>query len=242
MNRQNARKRLRRMCGVGVFCALAYVSVVILRIPNIGGFLTFDFKDVIITVAAMFFGPSSAVAMSLTVPLLELITVSSTGIYGMIMNVISSMSLSLTASLIYKYKKTLGGAFLGLGSGAFVTVAMMMIANLVVTPYYTGMSVEAVASLIPKLLLPFNLTKSILNASLTLILYKPLTGVLKKSGLLGKRERGEEVHRTPEEIRAERIRTAVISTISLIVVAAALCIILVVWNGEISFFDIFKKK
>ncbi len=241
MNRQNASQRLKRMTGIAMFAALAYISVVILRIPNIGGFLTFDFKDVIITIAAMFFGPSAAVALSILVPLLEFLTVSGTGVYGLIMNVISSLTLSFTASLIYKYKKTFLGAIIGLVSAVFAVTAAMMVANLVVTPFYTGMSMGAVAAMIPKLLLPFNLTKSLLNASLTLMLYKPLTGVLRKTGLAGA-ERKERAELSEQEKKKGRVRTLIISLVSLVIVIAALTVILTVWHGEISFFDIFKQK
>ncbi len=241
MNRQNASQRLKRMTGIAMFAALAYISVVILRIPNIGGFLTFDFKDVIITVAAMFFGPSAAVALSLLVPLLEFLTVSGTGAYGLIMNVISSLTLSVTASIIYKYKKTFVGAIVGLVSAVFAVTAAMMVANLIVTPFYTGMSVTAVAAMIPKLLLPFNLTKSLLNASLTLMLYKPLTSVLRKTGLAGA-ERKAKLELTEEEKKKGKVRSLIISLISFVIVVVALTVILTVWHGEISFFDIFKQK
>jgi hypothetical protein len=58
----------------------------------------------------------------------------------------------------------------------------MMVANLFITPFYMGVERSAVVALIPKVLLPFNATKSVLNASLTLCLYKPLTRVLKAAG------------------------------------------------------------
>ena len=228
------------MTAVAMFAALAYVSVVIIRIPNVGGFLTMDFKDVIITVAGMFFGPISAVVLALIVPLLEFLTISGTGFYGLIMNVLSSMTFALVASIIYKYKKSFLGAVLGLLSAAVATTAIMMVANLLITPYYTGMPTQAVAEMIPKLLLPFNLTKAILNASLTMALYKPLTTLLKKTNLAPRRR--AEVKNTAENADKNGLRTALTLVISLLIAVCAIAVILVVWDGDISFFDVFKPK
>ena len=102
MNRQKYSDNLKKMTAVAMFAALAYVSVAIIRIPNVGGFLTMDFKDVIITIAGMFFGPIAAIVLSLLVPFIEFLTISGTGPYGLIMNVISSMTFSLVASIVYK--------------------------------------------------------------------------------------------------------------------------------------------
>ena len=92
MNRRAHIEKLKKMTGVAMFAALAYLSMIILRIPDIGGFLTMDFKDVIITVSAMFFGPLSAVFISVLVPFLEFMTISGTGVYGLIMNILSILT------------------------------------------------------------------------------------------------------------------------------------------------------
>ena len=98
MNRQTHIEKLKKMTGVAMFAALAYLSMIILRIPDIGGFLTMDFKDVIITISAMFFGPTSAIFISVAVPLLEFATISGTGVYGLIMNILSPYVEKLTES------------------------------------------------------------------------------------------------------------------------------------------------
>ena len=229
------------MTGVAMFAALAYLSMIVLRIPDIGGFLTMDFKDVIITTSAMFFGPTSAVFIAVLVPLLEFITISGTGVYGLIMNVLSSLTFSLTASIIYKYKKTFWGAVVGLVSAVFAVTAVMMAANLVITPYYMNMPTEAVAALIPKLLLPFNLTKAIFNAAVTLILYKPLTSAMRRTDFFGKKRPLQEIEQTPEEKKRARIRTILLLIIGGAIAIASILVIIFVWGGHISFFDVFKS-
>ena len=240
MNRQKNIESLKKMTGVAMFAALAYLSMIILRIPDIGGFLTMDFKDVIITISAMFFGPISAVFISILVPFLEFMTISGTGVYGLIMNILSSLTFSLTASVIYKYKKSFWGAVIGLLSATLAVTAVMMVANLVITPYYMNMPTSAIAALIPKLLLPFNLTKAIFNSAVTLILYKPLTSAMRRTDFFGKK-RVVDVEKTEEEKKKSKIRTIVILAVGGFIAIASIFVIIFVWGGRVSFFDVFKR-
>lgn len=174
---------------MAMFAALAYV-IHFVHIPV--GFLNLDFKDVVTAVCGMYFGPLAGVAISVAVPVLEFLTVGTTGVYGLIMNVIGSVTFVGTASLIYRFKRTLSGAIVGLAAAVLAITAVMMAANLLITPYYMGVSTSTVADLIPTLLLPFNAVKAVLNASLTMCVYKPLTAILRKSGL--GREGTSELH------------------------------------------------
>lgn len=182
MSIQNKQSKIKQLAVIAMFCALAYACILVVKIPV--QFLTLDVKDAVIILCGLIFGPIPAILISIIVPLLELVTISGTGPYGFIMNVLSSLSFSLVASLIYKYKKTFFGAIIALVSGAVAMVAVMMLANLLITPYYTGWTVAEVAAIIPKLLLPFNLVKATLNAAIVLLIYKPLSNILKKSGIL----------------------------------------------------------
>lgn len=182
MTNQNARTRLRRMIGVALFTALAYVVMILIHFPV--GFLTLDLKDAVITLCGLCFGPLAALFASVTVPLLEFLTVSSTGVYGLIMNFIGTATFSVTVSLIYRYRKSLTGAVLGLLAGVFAMTAAMMIANLIVTPYYMHAPVAEVRKMIPTTLLPFNLVKAIFNAATVMLLYKPLSLALQKTRFL----------------------------------------------------------
>ena len=174
-------KKLKRHTTVAVLCALSFLCTVLIKFPVM--FLTMDIKDSIIMLCTLFFGVPSGIIAAVVVPLLEYMTVSGTAEYGLIMNVISSVSLCIPVGLIYKYKKTLNGAILGLCVSVVSMTAVMMVANLFITPYYMGVSQADVVSLIPTLLLPFNLVKGTLNAAIVLLLYKPLSRALKKNKL-----------------------------------------------------------
>ena len=214
---------IKRMTAIAMFCALAYVCMYFIRIPV--QFLTLDIKDAVIILCSLLFGPFAGLFIAVVVPLLEFFTISETGVYGLIMNMCSSVTFSLTASLIYRYKKSLLGAVVGLISGVFAVTAVMLLANLLVTPHFMGAPLETVVAMIPKILLPFNLLKATLSASLVLLLYKPLSTVLKKIGFLQGAPKGEL---DPADVKKNRIRSLVIAAVAVLVIAASLAVILLV--------------
>lgn len=220
--------KLRRLTAVAMFCALAYICMFVFRIKV--SFLTFDAKDAVITTGAMFFGPLTALIMSAAVAVLELITVSDTGIYGCIMNFISSAAFSVTASLIYKYRRKLSGAIMGLSGAVLAVTVSMMAANLLITPFYMGVSVSDVQAMIPTLLLPFNLTKAFLNASLVLLLYKPITKALRVSGFIHMSSSGNHVK--------SRKMTVIIAIIAAILVISSILVFVMLLNGQ---FELYKS-
>lgn len=170
-------KRIKNLTFMAVFTALAYIIAMVIRFP-VPPFLTLDLKDAVLAIGAMACGPISALVMTAAVALLEFITVGDTGVYGLIMDILSSVGFAFVAALVYKYKKTFWGAIFALAAAVVGMTGMMLLANLVVTPYYMGVAVAAVRSMIPTLLLPFNLLKALLNAGVVALLYKPLTGAL----------------------------------------------------------------
>ena len=170
-----------RMVVMAMFVALAYATMFVFRF-NVT-FLTFDLKDVFLTIGGLVFGPVAAVAMSLLVALLEFITVGDTGIYGFIMNFASSAVFTGVCALVYSYKKSLKGAVIGLATAVVSMTGVMMLLNLFVTPLYMANTTSAdVAKMIPTLLLPFNLIKATFNAALVLLFYKPVSRALKAAG------------------------------------------------------------
>ena len=186
MSKTTSKEKIKKICGAALFCALAYLCVFFFRIKV--SFLTFDAKDAVLAIGGMIFGPVSALLTSLAVSVLEMITVSDTGFYGLVMNFASSASFAFFASLVYRWRRNYAGAVTGLLTGVCSMTAIMMGANLALTPFYLrsfmpDADVAYVASMIPTLLLPFNLTKAILNAGLSLLLYKPVSTALRKAKL-----------------------------------------------------------
>ncbi len=173
---------LKRIVGMAMFAALAYGVTFVFRIPV--QFLTFDAKDAVLTVAAFMYGPASALIMSLIPALIEFITISSTGFWGFLMNFISSAAFSFTAAAIYKYKRSFNGAIVGLYIATAVTVGVMVVMNIIITPIYMEVPRGMVLTLLPTLLFPFNLAKALMNAAIVMLIYKPVSIAMKRAKLV----------------------------------------------------------
>ena len=171
----------RKLTTIGMLCAVTYVMMAVGRIPVVM-FLKYDPSDVIVTLGGLIWGPMTSCIVSIVVASVEMVTVSSTGILGCIMNIVQTVSFACTASAIYRKKRTMSGAVIGLSAGCITSVLLMMLWNYLITPLYMGYSREAVAELLLPVFLPFNLLKSVLNAALTFVLYKPVITALRKGG------------------------------------------------------------
>lgn len=185
--------RTKKLTTIGMLCALAYVTMLVGRIPLIL-FLKYDPKDVIIVIGGLIFGPLTSFAVAVIVAVVQMFTVSGTGILGCIMNIISSCSFACTAAFVYKKKHKLSGAILALFCGWFCQVAVMMLWNYLIAPIYMGYPREAIVELLLPAFLPFNLIKGGLNAAITMLLYKPVVTVLRRSNLI-------EPSQNPEKTR-----------------------------------------
>lgn len=213
----NNTKRIKKLVAVAMFSALAFVTTVLCGyFPKIAGFLSLEFKDAVIVICSLIYGPVSGLAIAILVPVLESFTVSVTGWYGLIMNILSSVTFVLVSGLIYKYKRSFFGAVAGLAAGVFSVTAVMLIANLLITPLYLTYVVGApssmgdVARMLPTILLPFNFIKATLNAAIVLLLYKPLSNALKKTGFVEVSNVGEKTKNTKRSLAVSLISIAVI--------------------------------
>ena len=204
----------KKLTSGAMLCAIAYVVMVIGRVPVIL-FLKYDPKDVIITLGGLIWGPGMACIVSAVVSLIEMFTVSDTGIIGCIMNFISTCSFACTASFIYKKKHTLVGAVMGLVAGVITMVCVMLLWNYMITPLYMETTREQVAAMLPTVFLPFNLLKAGLNAAFTFLLYKPVITGLRKAGLV----------EMPNDTKAKRIPWGLILVAVMIIITCVLFIL-----------------
>ena len=180
---------IRKLVLLAMLAAVAYLIMTVARIPVVL-FLKYEPKDVVITIGGFLLGPMASMIVSAVVSLIEMVSVSDTGIIGCVMNFISTCSFACTAALIYKHKRTLRGAVMGLLVGSVTMVCVMLLWNWLITPLYLGGTREAVEALLLPAFLPFNALKAGLNSALVLVLYKPLTTALRKTGLLPKVNQG----------------------------------------------------
>lgn len=181
--------RVKKLTIMAIMTAIAYLITFFVHIPMFS-FLTLDFKDTILVFAAFIFGPLAGFVMSVVCSLIELVTISSTGWIGLIMNVLASASFACVAALFHKRKKCLKNAVIGLVAGTLAMTVVMIIWNYLITPLYMGMPREAVVQMLIPIFLPFNLFKGALNSALAVMLY-PTISVLEKSNLIPKTEKTE---------------------------------------------------
>lgn len=181
----NARFSTKRIVVTAMLIAISFIAVLIGRlVPNVAGFLSYDPKDAVIVIAGFIYGPMTAVVITVIVSLIEMLTISTTGIYGFIMNVFATCAFAVPAALVYKKIHSMKGAVLGLALGAVCMTACMLLWNYIITPYYMGVDRSMVAGMLIPTFLPFNLIKSGINLGLALLLYKPLVTGLRNANLL----------------------------------------------------------
>ncbi|MDE6664545.1 MAG: ECF transporter S component [Lachnospiraceae bacterium] len=184
--------KTKKLTTIAMLCALAYVAVLFGRIPLVL-FLKYDPKDVIIAIGGLIFGPLTALVITVIVSVVQMFTISGTGILGCTMNIISSCSFACTAAFIYKKKHKLSGAMLGLFGSLACQATVMMVWNYLITPIYMGYPRDVIAGMLIPVFLPFNLIKGGLNAAITMLLYKPVITALRRSNLIEAKPASEKM-------------------------------------------------
>lgn len=212
--------RTRKLVVMAMFTALAFAAVAFIRIP-VMMWLSYEPKDVLLTIGAFLLGPIEGIIMTVVVSLLELVTISNTGAIGLLMNIFSSCLFVCTASLIYHRKRSLAGALIGLICGALLATGGMLLWNYLITPLYMETTRQQVAGLLVPLFLPFNLLKTALNATLTMLLYKGISSTLRAAKLLPP---------TTKQTIGKKILPV---TLLSLLVLAALILAMLAWKGII---------
>ncbi len=185
MNKQKIDTR--QLIVMALFCALAFTCVAVFRIPVVL-FLKYEPKDCLLAIGGMLYGPAPAFFMSVVVSLIECFTISDTGWIGLIMNIISSSLFICPAAWLYRKRRTLPSAIVGLIIGSLLTTAGMLLWNWLITPLYMHIPREQIEPLLLTAFLPFNLLKSALNTALTVLLYKSVVSALRAAKLVPKSE------------------------------------------------------
>ena len=199
---------------VAMLSAFAFIARLIFKIPV--GFLTFDIKDTVIVLGGLIFGPISGLTISLLTSLIEMI-ISETGPIGFVMNFVSSATFAAVAALIYRLKRSFNGAIIGLFSSVGATTAVLLLMNLWLTPIYQGVPRSVVVTMLPMLLL-FNFAKTLLNAAIVLLIYKPVVVALRRAGIVEGKSMGVKFGK-------QSIFTIVISAVSMVIAIVALVIV-----------------
>ena len=192
-NKRSSTIYLEKVIGIAIFAAMAVIVAYFCSPVKVQGFLSLDLKDAVIAIAAFIYGPISGVIIALIAALIECFTFSTTEWYGLIMNFASSAVFTLVAALIYKKFRSVNGVIIAFTAAIISTTGVMLLLNTFVTPIYLvtmmgiptkEIAVQTVVDMLPTVLLPFNFAKSLLNASLAIMLYKPILTALSKAKIV----------------------------------------------------------
>jgi len=176
----------KQLTTLAMLSALAIISVLLIRFPMFTPFPfpTYDPKDVVIIIGGFLYGPLAAMLIIVVVGLVEMITISETAFWGLLMNIVSSSSFVLPAVLIYRRWRNLPMAIVGLIIGSLVGTGVMLLYNYLIVPLYMPFVTRAdVVPMLTSIFLPFNLVKNGLNAAMAVMLYKPISVALTNARL-----------------------------------------------------------
>jgi len=167
---------------MAILAALSVALVYFIHFPIFPAvpYLEYDPADISILISTFAFGPLAGIGVTVVVAVVQGLTVSASGgLYGIIMHIIATSCNALAAGLFYRSHKTKKGALIAIILGALAHTLVMIPANLLVTPLFTGMPRASIVDLMP-FIVGFNLIKTVINGGVTFIIYKSISKVLHK--------------------------------------------------------------
>ena len=197
-NTKSTIKKNRLIAGCGMLTAAA-VILQYLEFPLpfiIPEFIKLDFSDLPALLGAFAYGPIAGILIELLKNLIHM-ALSRSGFIGELSNFILGAAFAGTAGLIYMKKRTKLGAFLAGVSGAIVMGIVCLPSNyfLIYPLYYSvlGFPEEAVLGMYQALLpsvksifqallifnLPFTVAKGLISVAVSMLIYKPISPLLK---------------------------------------------------------------
>ncbi|MCQ2506117.1 MAG: ECF transporter S component [Lachnospiraceae bacterium] len=191
----------RKMAFVGIFSAVSAVLMLFeIVMPFAPSFYKLDFSEIPILIGTFAFGPAAGVMMEFVKIFLKLIMKgSSTAFVGELANFAVGCSFILPASLIYTFKKSKKSAIIACGLGTVILTIFGTAFNAIyLLPAFAklyGMPLEAILGMGSKVnslvkegsiisfvvwcVAPLNLIKGVSVSIITMLVYKPLSPIIK---------------------------------------------------------------
>jgi riboflavin transporter FmnP len=180
MNTRIESGRTAKLAKMGMMLAIAVVCSFV-HFPVLPGveFIQYELSDLPLLIAGLAFGTVPGIVLVACLVLLDsMIAGAGGGPYGMIMQFIAIGTFVIIASLIYHKGKTRKAAVVGLICGVLVMTAVMIPANLTVTPAFMGVPADAVKAMLLPMIIPVNLIKGAISAVVTFFVYKKISPFL----------------------------------------------------------------
>lgn len=164
---------------LALFTALLLIlSFVEVPIFPAAPFLKYDASSAVAALAACGFGPGAGAAVGIASAVIHGLIMGDP--WGSLMTIVVLICWIVPIALIYRIKRTRMMLIVGLAVGSLLSLAGALGGNLLITPVYTGTTVEVVAAMIIPILLPFNALKLLINDVLVFLLLKPVENLVDK--------------------------------------------------------------
>jgi riboflavin transporter FmnP len=167
----------RRLATMALMLAIGIILSFI-EFPLLPGaeFLKFDASFVPSVMVGFSYGPGSGCIVGVLVAASHALF--SGNVWGGVMNAVIVLAYVLPATAAYRVSRSNVGIIVGLAVASVAQILVALLMNLLITPIYTGMPVEAVMGLLLFPILPFNILKALINSVLAFILQRSLSGFL----------------------------------------------------------------
>ncbi|WP_312047099.1 ECF transporter S component [Anaerotignum sp.] len=182
VTKNNKKMSTKVMVSLAMLGAISIVLVAAIHFPLIpaAAFLEYDPADIPILIGAFAYGPVAGLLLAIVVSIIQGFTVSAgSGIIGIVMHIFATGACAFVAGSIYKKNKTRKNAVLALVAGALVQTVAMVIMNMIFTPLFMNIPLEKVIPMLIPIIIPFNLLKAGINGTMTFLLYKSISHLLK---------------------------------------------------------------
>ena len=159
------------MCAIGGL--LSFIEFPLL--PGVT-WLKYDASAMPAMVCGFAFGPAAGLSVGVVGAVIHGILMAD--FTGALMNILVVAGFVLPAALVYRRSRTFRSGVVGLVLSVIAATLMAILGNLLVTPAWLGVPLDAVVAMILPILTPFNLAKGALNAVLTLVVYKSVSNLV----------------------------------------------------------------
>ena len=177
----------RQLVTMALLCAIG-VLLSFIEFPLLPGvtWLKYDASAMPAMVCGFAYGPAAGLSVGIIGAVIHGIMLGD--LSGAVMNIIVVTGYILPAALVYKKVHNFKGAIVGLVISSVCATLAAILGNLIITPAWLGVPMDAVIAMIIPILTPFNLLKALLNSVLTLIVYKSISNLItpKKKQIKGK--------------------------------------------------------
>ena len=177
----------KQLVTMALMCAISAIFMFV-QIPLIPAapFLSYDPSLVPAMVCGFAFGSGSGVAVGVMAIVIHALM---TGDWvGALMNVVATLGFILPAAALYARKRSFASSIAGLVLSVVAATVLSIVANLTIGVWFWYGSMDAILPLILPAVLPFNLIKTVLNAVLTMVVYKSISNLItpKKAQVKGR--------------------------------------------------------